>query len=331
VANNAVETRRVPKAALALNIGAMQFTAAREDGVVPVTVLARSAQPIQHWYWGAVVHDMAGFKPAAPSIPLDYCHDDEQIIGFLDAFEPGKDGLTCSGQVVPFGDDDRASEVIFKSAKGVPYQASIYFDPDELVIEQVPPGMSAQVNGYTQQGPATIIRQWKLRGVATCPYGYDVNTATRLSDGQLAGEIDLPISLTLQPTMDNTQSAENKPAEKPQSELATKPADPVAEFKATLAKFAAKFGPENGAKWAAEGLSYEAALEKHSEALATQLTAATDKKAELETKLAAVPRGEEKPASFSTTEKHEGGGSSTPAANQLSAVGKFAAELKMPK
>jgi hypothetical protein len=82
--------------------------------------------------------------------------------------------------------------------------------------------MSAKVNGYTQPGPATIFRQWKLRGVAVCPYGYDKNTSTRLSNGSLAGEVDLPISLTQSPTMEkatpaveNTNELATKPAEKP--------------------------------------------------------------------------------------------------------------------
>jgi hypothetical protein len=339
VANNiATTTRKVPRAALGFDVGPLKFKAAEGEPVkgdtIPVSVLARSAQPIQHWYWGATIHDMAGFKPAAPSVPLDYCHDDTEVIGFLDTFDAGKEGLACDGQVVPFGDDDRASEVIFKAGKGVPYQASIYFDDQELVIEEVPAGMSAKVNGYTQPGPATIFRQWKLRGVAVCPYGYDKNTSTRLSNGSLAGEVDLPISLTQSPIMEKASPAAasaNELATKPAEQAAPPSADPRAEFKATLAKFTAKFGAANGSQWAAEGLTYEEALEKHVTELATKVETVNTQNTELTTKLAAIPRGEEKPASFATNEKHEAGNNVPNKAAQLSAVGKFAAELKMPK
>ncbi len=143
-------------------------------------------------------------------------------------------------------------------------------------------------------------------------------------------------------------SAETKPVEKPATELAAKPAvtetqkpadtvDARAEFKATLAKFSAKFGAANGSQWAADGLTYEEALEKHVEALGTQLTAEQGKVTEAQTKLAAVPRGEETPVSFGTNEKHPAGGGTQAAPtgkfSQMGNVGKFAASIadKLPK
>jgi hypothetical protein len=60
--------------------------------------------------------------------------------------------------------------------EGVPYQASINFGGDGIKIEQVQEGASVQVNGYTLAGPACVIREWPLRGVAICPYGADENT-----------------------------------------------------------------------------------------------------------------------------------------------------------
>lgn len=340
----ASETRRVPKAALAFAVGPMQFAAKGDDGTTPVTIRARSGEPLVHWFWGKTVHDMAGFRAAAPKVPLDYCHNDAEVIGLLDGFKPSNEGLDCTGRVVPFTETDRASEVIHKSGKGVPYQASIYFDLDTLVIEQVGQGAKAQVNGYELEGPAIIFRQWMLRGVAACPYGYDVNTSTRLSAGSLAGEVDLSITLLSAPeaTMDKQTNPPpvTKPAETPPTELTNKPAesapavpapvDPRAEFKATLAKFSEKFGPANGAAWAAEGLSYEAALEKHAVELATQLAAEKTKNTDLAAKLAAVPRGEKDPVSFGTNEEHEAGGATPKTNNGLGNLAAFAAGLKLP-
>jgi hypothetical protein len=50
----------------------------------PISMLARTAKPIEHWYFGKVVHDMAGMALAAPTLPIDYCHDPEEVLGFLD-------------------------------------------------------------------------------------------------------------------------------------------------------------------------------------------------------------------------------------------------------
>ena len=339
------ETRSVPKAALAFHAGATKFAAAKTNGNVPVSIAARSGQPIQHWYWGKTVHDMAGMKPAAASVPIDYCHDDDEVLGYLDNFNPQNAGLECSGELVPFR-DDRAAEVIDKGGRGVPYQASIYFDPDNLVIEQLMPGATAAVNGYVLEGPATIFRQWLLRGVAVCPYGYDPSTSTRLSAGEWhkglgTDQFQIPVTHTApEATMETKTTApatelnsQSQPAAAAAPAPAAAPAaDPRAEFKATLEKFTAKFGAANGAQWAAEGLSYEQALEKHAETLGTQLTAEQTKNTELNTKLAAIPRGEAEPVSFSTNDKHAAGGPAAAAPmGATGAIAKFAASIKVPK
>jgi hypothetical protein len=302
---------------------------------------------------------MAGFKPAAPSVPLDYCHNDSEIVGVLDEFKPTDDGLDCSGRIVPFTEHDRASEVDYKSRQGVPYQASIYFDPDNLVIEQLGQGAKTKVNGYELEGPAIIFREWMLRGVAVCPYGYDVNTSTRLSAGTLAGEITLPVTLSNIDPMKKTpaqlaadaankvnklEATEGDETEKKDEELSTETegdetekkdeeeelSAPRAEFAATLKRFAEKFGATNGAAWAAEGLSYEQALERH----VAELTAGNQKlakeKTDLAAKLSAVNRGEKEPVTFATDEKHEGGKKVPAQFAGLGKLGAFAANIKLP-
>lgn len=331
----------VPAEALRFDAG--PFTLAGKqaaDGNRPVSMLARTADPIDNWYWGKVVHDMAGMKLAAPTLPIDYCHDREQILGYLDQFAAGNDGLNVSGQLVQFKGDDRTAEVCFKADAGVPYQASIEFDPSTYVLECLREGFQATVNGRQLEGPACIIRQWTLVAVAICPCGADAGTRTQLAAGAQA---DVPVQF-VSPTKDPAAMDPNKPAAtetKPATELAAPavtalPADPRAEFQATLTKFAAKFGAANGAAWAAEGLSYEQALEKHAEAIASQLTAEQGKTKDLETKLAAVPRGEAAPVSFSSGDKRPEGGNPTSAPPNkfahLGNVGKFAASIagKLP-
>jgi hypothetical protein len=316
-----------------------------KDGKTPIQMRARSGQPVNHWYWGKIVHDMAGFKAAKPTIPVDYCHNDREVLGFLNQFKATNDGLDVGGELVSFQPTDRVAEVTHKSRAGIPYEASIFFDRESMTLEEVGPMAQATVNGYQLQGPALIVRQWSLRGVAVCPYGYDGNTATKLS----AGEADVPVQFvsSSEPVMDGKANpTDTKPADTKPAELSTSPAaapaptpappasDPRAEFAQTLTKFTAKFGAENGSKWAAEGLSYEAALEKHAEGLATQLSSANEKLGQAEQKLSAVPRGEAEPVSFAAGDKHEGAAAGVdPSALKFKLgdnLAKVAAGIKLP-
>ena len=348
-ADRAAGLATIPAEALRFDAGPFRFAAGNGgDGKSadrPITMLARTAQPIDHWYWGQVVHDMAGMSLAAPSLPIDYCHDSEEVLGYLDQFQTGPDGLTVSGQLVSFQPDDRTAEVCHKADAGVPYQSSIYFDPNSVVCEDVPAGMQAQVNGYAFEGPGLILRKWKLMAVSVCPYGADSGTRTKLAAGdgehtvQFVSRKELP-PMEVKPAADSTLTADNannadaSKLSAPPPPAPAVPADPRAEFKATLAKFTAAFGAANGAAWAAEGLSYEAALEKHAGELAASNKTLAAEKAALETKLSAVPRGEKDAVSFSTNEKHDSGKPATGGASGkfagLGKLGAFAENLKLP-
>jgi hypothetical protein len=182
------ETRQIPLAAL-------KFAADLEMGdngegakTVPIKLKARGAQAVDHWFFGRIVHDLAGMSLSKPRLAIDYCHREDEVMGFANKFDT-EGGLVASGALTPFQEKDRASEVIFKSQQGVPYEASIFFDPAELVLEEVPQGMSVPVNGLTFAGPGVVARRWTLRGLAVCPYGQDKNTAVEFSAGQQPKEV----------------------------------------------------------------------------------------------------------------------------------------------
>ena len=101
---------------------------------------------------------------AAPTLPIDYCHDPEEVLGYLDDFNASSEGLNVAGELVTFQPDDRTAEICHKSDNGVPYQASIAFDPNTFVIESVPQGAQMTVNGYQLEGPAVVIRKWTTAG-----------------------------------------------------------------------------------------------------------------------------------------------------------------------
>lgn len=148
----------------------------------PVKMLARSSEPIEHWYWGRIVHDMAGAKPSKPRIAIDYCHRQDEVLGYLNKFEVTDEGYVTSGAITPFNAEDRASEVLFKAEAGVPYEASINFYGENTVIEVIPENAFTKVNGVQFDGPGVVVREWVVRGVAICLYGADQNTRAEFSE-----------------------------------------------------------------------------------------------------------------------------------------------------
>lgn len=200
-----------------------------EGPSVPFTALARSANPVAHWYWGErCIHDFAGMT-AADSLPVDWMHDDTEVLGMLTSKVATPAGLQVSGSLIPFTPTDRASEVIFKSKAGIPYQASIFFDPFSMVVEDVPAGFSTTVNGRLQAGPLTIFREWRLLGVAICLYGVDGGTNVAFSR-RLSGQT-VPITRFSKPEQPPIRPAIfNPPAARPATPLAQPANDAAARF-----------------------------------------------------------------------------------------------------
>lgn len=146
-----------------------------DDGNVPVTLVARTAGVIDHWYWGRIVHDLSGFQ-SKDRIPIDYNHSYDDSIGYLDSFEADENRLLVSGALVPM-QDDAASKIAYKARRGVPYEASIDWN-GPAVLEYLDDGQSVEVNGRTFAGPGVVARKWTLAAVAITPHGADPATAT---------------------------------------------------------------------------------------------------------------------------------------------------------
>jgi hypothetical protein len=341
------ETKSIPQSAFRLETGAFEFAAgeASADGTkAPIKMLGRSAEPIFHWYWGKIIHDMEGFSTDHPTVPVDWCHDAtwEEGIGYLNKFKADKKGLFVEGDLVSIEPTDRAAKLMKKSAAGVPYQASIFFRAER--IEQVPEGFSAKVNGFDVEGPAIIVRQWALRGMAVCLYGADHRTQSKFSDGDQVpvDTFSLETSMTkatkpaaTQPA-ESTQLTDNKPAETQLTTNATNETVPTQltekqadDPRAELKKFVSAFGAENGANWYSEGLKFSDAQTKFVGTLQERL-AAKDKEIEaLKQKLSSIDRGSDKPLTLSSPDAPP---SQQP--NEFAHLGdnmsKFASGLKLP-
>jgi len=319
----------VPAQAMQFDCGAELKFAGTTEGdttTAPISMLGRSAEPINHWYWGAIVHDMAGFSTDHAKVPIDWCHDDEVVLGYLDKFTANNKGLNVSGRLISFNADDRAAKLMRESAAGIPYQASIFFRADRL--EYVPEGFSTSVNGYQLAGPAVIVREWGLRGMAVCLYGADHRTQSKFSDGDqipvtiFSSETSMSKGKSTPPataTSENPNQLTGKPAETATEPTATtqltstatettqltqsetKPADARAELK----RFVDAFGAELGANCFAEGLSFADAQTKFVGQLQEKLAAKDKQIDELQTKLKSIDRGSDNPLSFSSSDSRD--------------------------
>ena len=332
------QLREVPLSACRLDAGDVKLEASA-DGKTPIKLRARTGDPVNNWWWGKLVHDMSGFEKPAGSTPLDYCHDDEEIVGYADTYTASQDGLDLAGFLTSIETNDRADEIAKKQRLGVPYQASVFFDPRS--IEDLMPGAKAEVNGQTVEGPASIIRKWGLRGCAICPYGNDAGTSVELS----AVKLSVPRTFTSPPgatmTIPATNPAPPETAVQQSTPAATPaaaapasgatPTDPRAGFLSELKRFNEAFGSQ-GSVWLSEGKTFEEAALLHIKAQADQLAAKETEVTDLKTKLTAVPRGEDAPLSFSSGDKPPAGGAAgnVDKLSHLGAIGKFAQSIKMP-
>jgi hypothetical protein len=244
-----------------------------------------------------------------PRLPIDYVHDDKEILGYLNHFDSKSGDLIVSGALVPYKESDRASEIMHKHRQGVPYEASMNFGGDGIKIQEVAQGEVADVNGYQFEGPGIIIREWPLRGVAICPYGADQNTESSVlaninsvfsaaivtpeatkeeapamgAPVEIGAEAKTPEAVVLNAEVKD-KAVEAKPDE---AVVAVEPVQPEAvvlteakqeakqEEKKALsreefAKIATDFGNDVAAKCMVEGIDYTGALKLSYDALKAQ-------------------------------------------------------------
>lgn len=299
-----MKTKRIPAAACQLQSGQVELLAgdpSPESKAPPVaSILARSGKAIEHWYWGKLVNDMAGMEQLKARLPLDYCHDSGEILGYADDWEKDTGDLTCKGTLL-VDQSARAAEVVQLAKAGVPYEASISFTP--MAIEQLRPGQSATINGQLVEGPAAVMRRWRLTGLAVCPRGADSNTKTELS-ARAGGEFEVELTEGNMP--ENTETMEQIAA-RVQQELTARITDYCERFGAQGQAWALSSRPladcyadlvgqlrsQHAAELSAAGTAHAAQVAELQASLDAKTAEATD----LQARLDAVSLGEQTPAS----------------------------------
>jgi len=140
-----------------------------------------------HWYWDNLAIDLQGIKFGKGKFPILEDHMTSKKIAF--SKDPILDGkLEINPDKTQFVDTEESAEFQKLSAKGFPYQCSIYARP--TIVERIEEGASVKVNGFTLKGPGTVWRECNFKEASVCVFGWDEETkATAFSKEEV--EIDI--------------------------------------------------------------------------------------------------------------------------------------------
>ncbi len=307
-----------PAEAFAFDGIAIEFDNGASGASVPIEFLARTGDPIEHWYWGRIIHDFAGMSHR-DVIPIDYRHDGDELLGYLNKFTVKNGDLYLGGSLESVEERDRASQVIARGKRGIPYQGSIYFNQDTAIFEWLPGDMTAEVNGRVHTGPLVIAREWDLRACALTPYGCDPGTAAKFSAEGLPGAGSLswkvsdmtkapegtgemaakdatttpaaatpatPAITPATPTNPATPAAVTPPVTSPAA-VQTVSKDQLDAARVELKRYTDRFS-DDGVKYFGNGLSYEDAKDKHIDKLSADVAAERARAEAAEQKLVAA-------------------------------------------
>lgn len=196
-------------------------------------------------------------ETAAPSkdrVPLDYNHNEEEVIGYVENFQCSADAITADG-VVLIGDDssDAAKTFAQNIDGGVPFEASAFLDLSEAESVELE-------DGVTEWSGALI------RGVAICPYGTDRKTTVSLK----MGETNFVVRLKNSNNEDEEMDEEKKVSIEDQK---TDPKNPREE----LEEMIEEFGIERGVDFFRRGVSIEEAREEDYQSLKAERLQAEEK------------------------------------------------------
>lgn len=211
-------------------------------------------------------------ETAAPSkdrVPLDYNHNEEEVIGYVENFQCTADAITADG-VVLIGDDssDAAKTFAQNIDGGVPFEASAFLDLSEAESVELE-------DGVTEWSGALI------RGVAVCPYGTDRKTTVCLK----LGETNFVVRLKNKNNEDEDMDEEKKVSIEDQKKDDSK--NPREELEAMIEEF----GLERGVEFFRRGITIEEAREEDYQSLKAERLQAEEKD---KTQCAAAPDEEPK-------------------------------------
>lgn len=170
--DNLAKTINVPRKALRFVVGTDIAMEQSTEVGKKVHIKARAKEPVQHPYFGKVIHDFSTMT-INKRIAIDHEHGTE--IGYAKNFSITSYGLELDGIIFENKGNAQhpANAVIFNLTNAIPQEASIDFS-GTYDVEEVG-SAPIMVNGIAFSN-GIVIRNWTLKAVAICKLGADPNT-----------------------------------------------------------------------------------------------------------------------------------------------------------
>jgi len=222
------ENQKVPKAALRLmDSDHPQVKFAMDGEKEKLDMVVYSGGIIKdHWWWGNLAIDLEGLTFGKKKYPILESHDSDRKIGFAGKPIVDKE-LRINPDTVQFVDTPESLQFRKLSKEGFPFEASMYAQP--LMIQRLAEKETAEVNGFTMKGPATIWRKTAFKEASVCVFGWDSNTRSAAFSKDDEMEITLEVQTKSESALaDNEGNSSREEGVKMElSELKAKHADLV--------------------------------------------------------------------------------------------------------
>lgn len=196
--------------------------------------------------------------PSKDRVPLDYNHNEEEVIGYVENFQCAEDAITADG-VVLIGDESSAAAKTFAQNidGGVPFEASAFLDLSEAESVELEDGVTEWTGAL-------------IRGVAVCPYGTDRKTTVSLK----LGETNFVVRLNNKSSNNEGEAMDEE--KKPSIEDQKK--DDSKNPREELEEMIEEFGLERGVDFFRRGISIDEAREEDYQSLKAQRLQSEEKK-----------------------------------------------------
>lgn len=128
-----------------------------------------------HWYWGNLGIDLNGMKFTKDRYPLLQQHDIDIRLAHMGKPKVENNKLMAPEDDVVFLENEHTQKFLEESAKGFPFQASIYAKP--LKVVRLDEDQEHVCNGFTVKGPGAVWLESEFKEMSVCVFGADSNTS----------------------------------------------------------------------------------------------------------------------------------------------------------
>jgi hypothetical protein len=204
----------------------------------PFEVVIFSGKAISTCELGKFVIDLQSLQFHKKRMAVNYNHDLNKILGYIENFRVTEEGLVADGMLINSKD---TAWFIEQARNGVPFEVSAEIDETQGTKIELAEGTTAEVNGNTVTSDTFIYKNVPFLGTAICPHGADRYTRFTLLKQETTNMSTKTTKLKTEPT---NLSDDKTPPEK----KVTNP---------ELAEFIEVFGKDRGLDLYQEGVKIE--------------------------------------------------------------------------